>query len=680
MASQNLIEMSKHPIDSLASYGKHMIMWHDASVHISTSTGIEVFTLSCNNYNLNKNVDTAFSLLKMPTDYPTQNIIPQNAIHKNLDNEILVNIFVDPVLYPAKSKCSASIPIEIRKIEFSPQDLICNNKSILAVLSNVGGVYFYVKCRTNWILLLNLADSIVEYKKKSWDKKLDVQTDYDQLRLRCFSIHTTAICWGKLMSTNNLRSCLFITTQRDYGILIWNVNSYFVNNEDNLNVSLMYKLQSDIGEIDNLHVIINTANLFELVYSGVSGQVNCVKIPMENCIFKSSETSRKILWKYRDKMIVNYLRTFSISDTIILFFVKDKFLIFMALDDESNVLSTSKTDIGFKITSTYQTRNKDLIVTCWNGTIVRLNIKYDNNEIRISKQEYFHKVDLEYFGLAAMCCSENEALWVLLLKRSRVYERKYKFNLYMVYTHVKNYNYIERLYQNPSKKLGDLVDCLELCRYYSNHLKSAIIENLFSKFTLTNMQNYDYKLYLLFLSICKPFISSDKQDIDGKVIDLLNSVSETKAKETIVANHVSEVIVDIFRNKFSKTDSVIERLSHMYSYLKSFTEKYGYELKTYIDTNNSTFIDNLGTLDKVKCDFCEEDIVGLSCKHNHGPLFCFNSFQPLQDNYLVCDLCGSTASLGLYVTKPTCVLCDSYLNKDFASFDIKFKIDIKSLG
>lgn len=640
-----IIQLSRCPIH-VNHHEESRISWSNNYLMSQMKQGISVFDYSHNIRCKDKQIDFCRYFIRVSQAGPATGLFTQSLWKKGLDNYDMTELVLDPVLWPHNKKLMEEAT-SVSSAKWSPSDFMQNSTHVLAVVNCAGNVDIYAQTMNTWSLVLDLSSLV----KKRYPECLHNKDDLVNIKKSTYAMATQAICWAPEMNDNN--SCHLVTAQKNGNILFWSL----VPNENYIQGDYLGMFESDLDFYDILWIQ-KTKNKFMLLCSEVMGQLIVFDCEIVDQKFNLITTQN--LWPDNDQMSVKFIQTMNYCNKCILTFSKNRHLIVQMTDENMNPISQFIKNINdFRITAIVNSPS-GLIVTTVNSKVYRVCIKVINDSLNVDIKFIEIKDISPTRELYSLSISKNNALWALGMADRRMSYKKEPCLVEIVFAtlEINLVNVIDIILNNPTRKLTDYWDCLELLRYTIHKYKKMPEINYNKLYIEAESDVYKLKLYLVLLIMytelgaMKNYYMTMPEKSEEYIRERLLVCQAVNVINKLGERQSGNIVLDNFD---------IECFNGAKNYLEFFCQKHKRSLESLvnIDTVNEFKSDV-----KYICQCCNEELDGFTCKNNHLNMFCSLTFTPiLSEDYLFCKICNVTARLELCSQAPLCVFCDFRLCK-----------------
>lgn len=650
MASFALQEACRYPlflnklVDSTLSFSHRCLA-------VLTDKGVELLHFSHNVNSYIKQIDIVESFIKCPESSPITGIFPTHLFQKEMSNLNYTRCLIDATLWAHDNKHLHKV-IAIQTFEWSPWVFIYN-KSNLAVLTNAGTVQLFIRNRLVYDCILNITAVLVDNWRSETGSLYCDSDNINVLHNVCKKLYTCSICWG-LKSKNGV---YFVTAQIDGSIIFWNLRYH----SDRNRVSADIKGVIEVGhEVIKMLWIMKSINESFLITSYVNGEICAHILKHQDDNITLSES--KHLWTYQDKMKASYLVYITYENKIILLCDKYRHVLIQILDEHCNILAQSIKNIDdFKIIGILHKYNSFYIATR-NCNIYKVDTVDILQDVNCEISELKFKEPYAEYHLNSISLSENGVFWGLNLSYHGIPYRKLPLKLdvvYLIFDDPENKEF-DIMVNNPTEKLSNMSDCIELLRYKASKFKILPKTDYEALFLESSNNTYKLKIYLILLTLYNMHIaiSSNKDKYT------FPELSTQKIKDKILMNQAVNILNNILQlHKENGSLSYQQKEMFVCSkiFLIDFCEKYDEKINNYFKIDTLNLVDDADI--SYVCQCCDEELVNLKCKNKHVNQFCSVTLTPiLSDDYLVCNGCNIVARKELIEENSTCTFCDLYLD------------------
>lgn len=626
------------------------LSWYNSTLAIRTEKGLHFINFSHNLECLDKMIDVIETYIPNPTNSPASHIFAVDFIKKGMSNMEYTEMFLNPALWAHNTLMTKNLA-NISVFEWSPVDFLENNQCALAILSNIGSVELYGQIRDKWVHIYSLSPHVC----KIIEDQLIVPENLSQLKQTAYVVHTSAICWAPTLIDKN--SSYLMTAQKNGDILFWHLKSSGID----INAKLHGIIKTETCEISSMLWVPILEDKFILVFCNLLGEIFAF-----DCIINKEEVkyiTPHTIWHNKDKMIAKCLQYVHIQNKNLLIYIKHRHLVIQMLDENCKILSQSIHNVNdYRITCIRAIKD-NIFLTTINFQIYKVNIKVLGIELSVTFDAIENRESFNEYEVTSVGFSSNNLIWAVGTLERKVLCRKepVKIDIVLMTTEKRMENAITILLNNPTKKLTDYWDCIELLRY--KIIKTNIMPLIeYDQLYMEGQTDvYKLKIYLILLTIYNTLKKTAR--ISGDL-----SLPETcidNVKEQIFCSQAIRVLKKICEHKMKKNvnNFEIESFHGAKRYIESYCQNHNKNVSNLLNGNLLESDINPGPT--YVCQACDKKLDGFSCEDQHLNMFCFLSLTFIEniDDYLVCKNCGLTARTELFPDKPICLFCDLYLCK-----------------
>lgn len=640
MGRHTFYELTRRSIPLTKNDGM-FLSWRDSVINVRTDKALHFFEFTYNLECLEKDIDLLEISIPCPRESPAEALCKSKFINSEMKNYDYTEMILDSSFWP-HNKPLAQEMTNVSMSAWSPPYFI-ENKSLFAVLNNVGGVEIFMQQQHSWASILSLSSYILdslEYNK--------APKNFEELKTAVYIVASSSICWAPTLNSD--QSCYFVTAQKNGMILIWKIFKS--------EAVLKGKIQSNMSEIKHMLWIPRSEIRVWLICADVVGKISNFEIEIASDDINLLQSY--VLWEHKDRMIASYLNHIIIDDNIVFFFSKHRHFVVQILDENCNISSQFTDNVNdYKITDITNSLDGYYLATI-NMKIYKLHISVSGDTIAVDLLPVQLKESYPTYELYGLCFSNTNTLCALGMIDRRLLCRKevLKIDIVIVSTESKLEAIMPTFMNNPTEKLTDYWDCIEALRYKINKTKRMPGKVDFkSLFAEASNNIYKLKIYLILLIFFTNMRKLARMCSDVSLPEL----SLEKVKEKILLLHAQSTIEMLFKKY--KEDGILsssenESFCGCIKYLEYYSKKH----KTDIVMDNET-LGVMTTNVKYQCQSCDDVVEGFTCKSGHLNMYCMLSLTPITgDEYLVCKCCGFTARTDITVN-PLCVFCDQCLIK-----------------
>lgn len=623
------------------------LSWHNSILSVKTEKGIQLFDFAYNLESFEKKLDLEVSIIHNPKLSPAAGLFPDQFLQYGLSNEDVTQMVLEPGLWPHNIQLTIEMATII-SYEWSPIGMIHGTESILAILNNVGHVELFGQENHKWSTVLDLSEAIKAHCFPSLQST--IIKCLDDLRNVVNVVETCACSWGPLFEDH---SCFFVTAQKNGKILIWLLQSL----ESEIHPQLNAEIQTDIGEIFSVLWIPMSDKKLLLICPNMLGQIFALDCEIIKDHIELVNTS--CIWEHKDRMVAKHLVYTVNNNKIVLLCNKHRHLLVQQLNYECQVLSQCIKNVNdYRITDITDSKDGIYLATA-NCKIYKIYLNYFDDNFDVSLSQIQTKDEYGMYELHSLKTSTNSVIWAAAMADRTIQSRKYPEKIDIIFFCTDPQNHLETtiLLENPSKKLTNYWDCIELLRCKTMKSKALPSIDYLDLYNDTSSDVYKMKLYHIFVILYNALDKIMKNSSRG----LLPETSIEVVRDKICLTQAVTLIKLVHQNR---NDTISGFELECYSGGKNYIEYY---CRKYNKNSNEFIEPSLLNLTKMvplyTCQGCEEIINGFMCKNKHYNMFCSLTFTPIENDYIACKNCNSTAKIELYNTRPTCLFCDLYLSR-----------------
>ncbi|XP_061722388.1 uncharacterized protein LOC133528904 [Cydia pomonella] len=650
MAQSALSEISRLKIP-INKGDTPFLSWEDSMLTLVSEKTVTIFKLTHNVQCMDKKIDWNITDILCPKTSPATSLFSKKMMKQNnIKNIDYIQMMLDPALWPHNVQLMEELA-SVVSIQWSSPNFVHNNERVIAVLNNIGNVEVFAPASCGYSSLLNISSTIESQYKNTSEGSLPHEVA--EVKKIADALETCACCWGAQYND----AFNFVTAQKNGDIHFWKLQS--ANGE--ISIEKLIVEHSDAGEIVTMQWIPISNVVFLLVLANILGQLYVYKYQWENNCPKL--INRGCPWPHKDRMAVRHLKYRVVNDRIMLICNKHRHLLVLLIDDTCNKVSEYVNNLNdYKITVISES-NKHFYIGTINCTIYKVDIMLTDGTLNVNVEEKTFKENFTNHDLCGLGFSKNSVICALAVLNRKILFRKENVALDVIFLcEEENYGReLTLLLQNPTQKLTDYWDCLELLRCKVLRLKTLPAIG-YSQLYL-NQNIYENKLYLIILNYYHTLENLLKNNSTG----CLPETSLEVTKEWIFALHAKSMIsefADICRKKQNSdvlTDLDTQTYSCAKKYIKYYCDKYKKNLAELVPSG----FDNTKDFDII-CQCCDETLKGFSCSKGHINMFCGLTLTPIESSdYLSCSACGLIARKELEPENPMCLFCDLHLNTYF---------------
>lgn len=641
-------EISRRSIN-VNNLDKINLSWNNSIITIRINKNLHMLELSSNLYSLEKKIEFIDSVITCSTNSPVPKKYLRQYVSNGVRNSELLEMMTNPALWPHNKQITKEMT-DIVQFDWLPQDLIIHSERLLSILNSVGNVELYVQKRLKWDCIADI--SLLMNKYLLNENNTELPKEFDDLKQFVYKIETSAICWSPYSNNNN--TCYFITAMRSVRLIFW-----LLTLDNNISIQCCGEIEPAHSAIISKIYWVSLQNTFLLVTCNELGQIVAHDCSIGDNKMKNTQT--KILWPHTDKMVPISFHYYLHDDKIIMLYNKHRHLIIQMFDRNIECLSQYVETVNdFKIVCI--TQNDNIFYLCTeNVKMYTINICIEHNKLNVELNEIMIKDIYPGHELCSVAISKNKALFALAMVDQKVQHRKLQLKVHVVLmcAEAEFDANVAKIIYNPAKSLSNIWDQIEVLRLKTLKMKKLPIIDYKNLLKEGDSDVYKLKVYYVFLTL---YFNLQKY-IVKKRKGLLPEVSVDKIKTQILTFQAIKTLTSLHeRHRDGKGLSEFDRqcLDGCKKFVQYYCDKYSKCINDLIPQNILNSVN--GNVQYV-CQCCDEDIVGFTCKYKHLNMFCSITFTPIvEDNYLVCKVCGMTAQYELRKQKPLCPLCDRYLS------------------
>lgn len=617
------------------------IVSQNSNIAVRTDKGIQILKLTHNMHCVDKNINYRVSYIPIPKYSPATEFFSKDLLHKPMKNLEYTEMILDSAFWPHNPQLLKEMT-SITMISWSPEGVIGNNEYVLAVLTNTGNLELFGPYRNSYESKFNLSKVIKLYIADGMENPRTLGT----LKPAVKAVQTISFCWGTKLSNS---SFYFVTAQRNGHILIW-----LIHFKPEIKAELQGTIETD-QEIHTMVWLRKSDDSFLLVCSNVSGQIYVYVLQNEE---NALVTNSVCLWTYKDRMIGKYLVHSVLDNNVVIVCGKHRHLVILLLDKNCNILSQVVKNVNDnRITNIKEGKNCVYLSTV-NSQLFKITLGIVNSDLNV--QICAIKLNQhQYYEMYSFDKSINEAWWAFGFYNRQISHRKDVDKLDIILYHITEQNEVKILLDNPTNKLTDVWDYLQILRCKVMKQKVMPEVNFVELYTTGDINVYKLKLYLLLLTLYVNLKRVSKICLKG-----LPEISIEAVKEKILLAQAKNIIKEFYNNY--QLDNMLDPLQLEWfigakNFIHHYCAKNKRDISEFVDTN----VWNLTKMEiQYKCQCCDEILQGFSCSHGHLNMFCMLTLTAIESSeYLFCTDCNSTARIELYENNPLCVFCDLYLVK-----------------
>ncbi|KAG7303430.1 hypothetical protein JYU34_011945 [Plutella xylostella] len=629
------------------------LTWGKTPLSVITDKGLNFLDFSSDVKCIEKKIDVVESQITCPKTSPASKLFTLEMTASPISNINYTQMLIDPTLWPHSHELMAEMASFI-SFEWSPPEFLFHNTSIVATLTNMGNMEFFVKRRLGWQSILCLSNSIDQhYDLKPSETCRATNASLLEIKQGVQKLQTCAICWGPAADNS---SCYFVTAQKNGDLLFWSIST----EETELNAKYITTVSIDKSAVTTMKWINFKDQKFLLIYCNILGQLNTVLCEFSNGTIKLIKTNT--LWNHEDRMVAKYITHTTVSDKLVILYTKHRHLVVQVLDDDQTVVSETFKNINDNRITSLQQKGHTFLLSTVNFKIYKVNISLSAQNISvdlstfpINDSNYYPVYDLDGFDM-----SNNGVMCALAMSDKRVASRKENLTVTIAFLCL-DINQMSQiaLYKNCIN-LKHYWDYIELIRYYAVKLRMLPDIDLDKMCAPSKTHLFRLKFYLILLQL---YTNLEENWIAPKVTFPVTSIEEIK--ETIMYMQ-AQITVESLLTKYDKNNCKLERLDEetlvsAKMYLEYYCRKYKCNLGDIADISK---LNRVSSDIILSCETCDQPLEGFVCKEGHANMFCSVTFTPIvSDDYLFCKRCNATARSELYSLKPKCIFCDFHLQK-----------------
>lgn len=643
MGQDTFYELTRRSIPVTKNTGTSL-SGRDSVVTVRTDKGMNFFDFSYNLHCLYRGLDLFEFSIPSPKNSPADSLCKSKFINNEMKNYDYTEMLVDSSFWPHNNALTEEMT-HIIKSAWSPPNFI-DNKSVLAVLNNIGGVEMLIQQQYQFKSVLDMST----YCKKSLEHNPSPKT-FEELKTSVYTVEACCICWAPKLNSD--RSCYFVTAQKDGCIVFWQIF-------ETQPPILKARVKTCLSIIRNMLWIPRTDTTFWLVCANILGQVNVFVMQIINGDINLMHPH--LLWEYKDRMVACHLQYINHKEGLILLYSKHRHMIVQVVDNNCRVVTEHMDNINdYRITNIKAGIDGYYLSTI-NVKIYKLEIGLLAQTLNVELSPVNLKDSYSTCELYSLCFSNTGTFLILGMMDRKHLCRKEPLKVDVIYLSTDSkLNSIMTLFINkPIEKLTNYWDCIEALRYNIFKTRSMPVLDYDALYRQGSNDICKLKIYMIMLTLYSnlrklALIASDFT---------LPELSVEKVKEKILFLHAQSNIGSLYK-KYEKSHELTnlekESLFGSISYLEYCAKNYKSEV--IVDQNILKFGKEKNF--EYPCQSCDSNISeGFMCSNGHLSMYCMLSFVPITgDDYLVCKCCDTTARTDLNMDKLLCVFCDQCLIK-----------------
>ncbi|CAB3222166.1 unnamed protein product [Arctia plantaginis] len=560
MGQDTFYELTKRSIPVTKNTGTGLSC-RDSVITVRTDKGMNFLDFSYDLHCHYKDLDLYEFSIPSPKNSPAMSLCKSKFLNNEMNNYDYTEMLVDSSFWPHNNTLTEEMT-HIIKSAWSPPNFI-ENKSVLSILNNIGGVEMFVQQQYQFKTVLDLST----YCKESLDHNPSPKT-FEELKTSVYLVETCSICWAPKLNTD--RSCYFVTAQKDGCILFWQI----FNTEPPI---LKEKVKTCLSVIKNMLWIPRTETTFWLICANILGQVNV--FVMQTVNGDISFLHPHLLWEYKDRMVASHLQYINHKDGLILFYGKHRHLIVQLVDANFRVITEHMENVNdYRITNIKRAIDGYYLSTV-NVKIYKLDISLLGQTLNVELSPVDLKESYSTYELYSLCFSETGTLCMLGMVDRRHLCRKEPLKVEVIFlsTDAKLNSIMTLLLNNPTEQLTHYWDCIEALRYNIIKTKSMPELDYDSLYRQGSNEIYKLKIYLIVLIF---FLNMQKMALISSDFTL-PELSVDKVKEKILFLHAQSNIGSLYK-KYQKSGELTklekESLFGSISYLEYCAKNYKSEV------------------------------------------------------------------------------------------------------
>lgn len=643
MNPETLYEVTSYFIN-VAKNEEGTSSWHDSTLAVRSEKGLHFYELTHNVDSLDKKINCLQSFLPPAKSKASSKLFTEHVINDSMRNINYTEMILDQAMWPHNAQLMDEMTCVV-SFEWSPSELLPNQQSVLAVLNNIGGVDLFIKNNLKWKHVLELAGSFSDHFRKT----LREPRDFTALKDAAHILSSTALSWAPTLTGD--KCCYIATAQKNGVIMFW-----LVSCQDNVvAVHFQGSIDSGEGEVLTMRWIRISDHRFVLIGANIFGQIILLDCQIKPSLVQLNKSY--IIWPDKDRMIPKQLQIITINDKIILICNKHRHLVILMIDKHYNVCGKYISNINdHRITCITNSRD-EIYLTTVNCQIFKINISIDNTNLDVSLCPIACNNISSTSELYDISFSQNGVICTLITVDRKVNFRKepLKINVVFATTNTKLNSLVQILIENPTKKLTNYWDVVELLRYKCMKHKEAppiVYSELYEE---ACCDIYLLKLYLIFVTLYNNLKILFKVDpipnIPEESLETIKEEMSVIHAEMVFRKYNLKRVNEGELEGFEK-----ESMFGAINFLEFYCKKNKRLLTDILKFEKSDFGD---VVCEYTCQGCDEKIQDFTCKNNHLNMFCSLTFTPIDSfEYLSCIWCNRTARIELASDDPKCLMCD----------------------
>lgn len=555
--------------------------------------------------------------VSVPTFIPTKQIqVDEQAVFDSANHLQKGELMMDQVLLP-----HCSVPhITSYRAGFSPHD--SSNPILMTYISSFGALILYRKVNDEWEEVGNIS----EVRCTSSNLNFNKVNKFDKLKKSVRNLVFQEFDWCPVIFGNEFR--LLVTKLKSEEICIYAIK--FNDSMKKVHAEVKFK-KENIEHLKNCCLKwLFIDNRHYLVISDENGAILVYKIGIncEGCI----ESFEKISFVEGISKIPANNLTFEIleDEGFLVIATKTHSVEAFFYDCQGRYLSSVLKYIGLCITGVQNFQKMTYFFSTIDGKIYFLDFLLDNHTLSCGVGiELETGVHLERYAFHGICASRNKAiLYVVLYPQQNFDHLVLKQPLAINLFKISSVDPYQVLIDNPTHKLTDYYDCLELVRFLGARDQATLqpLEKLTCKTEISNKFLYFLKIQMVIYNAKFTFFKKRSNLSADSCLESINIISNTievvracltlrgiLAKQVKKPSELPEVVL--------KSAKCLRNFISLYLKLKLSPERNSYQLKLWSDVER--IIEKTSFLKKFhfteKCVYCEETIEKgeLICKNDH---------------------------------------------------------------
>ncbi|XP_017760624.1 PREDICTED: uncharacterized protein LOC108551107 [Eufriesea mexicana] len=642
---------------------KFAVQWSkDNHISILTEKGIHIFELIPSPMSPCSTIKFFRTFIYAPSIFPTENI--SNNIESkiwNMHHEVLYSFIMEESLTPKLSNVKEMIP-KIVDLLWSPQNLICPSKCLIAILTSAGAVMIAYKISRNWYPAYDL--SSVRYNIMEQEINFKLKENINNPAL----FETFKICIKALQASCFTWSQLFVDfAYLAVAYLNGDIVFYKIPRISDYNEIINPKIAGTIRlneyvKISALHWITIDIKKHLIILGYLDGRIYGLNVEYNNQNLQEKFIEK--YYNYTDRIPISTIRIFPRNDlNIKILITKGNFLFLLCFMENGTLKSMQHLQLeGFMISGMICISTNYALVTTENGSMFAINTEEDQF-LKMKVNNKLSQVHMRYLGLAH---SPSSVIFINITTPSTIYDHlvlKEPTKIHMFCFKNKNWNPSFVLNQTKHERLEQLWDCLEAIRIKAIRASDASTVLPKVSFNLESLSLHELRIVMwtsVMMEIC------EKRKMIQGIGSIAGEISE--AQPLIFVHTACNYLMYLVRKSFLSEQQKLS-MSLLKMYLEVYLageedEKVTPLSKCVRDILKKISHLNLNIIET--CNLCGEIINDLSwkvtkCSQGHIlPRCAITLLQITSVEYRICPICGLIfhSCLDEEFRETRCLFCD----------------------